>query len=355
MPNVRNVDPARRFHVVMASAIGLDKTRREVEAGLRPRHFMLELANRLDATLYEPAPSDAAPALLHRLIKTPAALVALAARVADAAQDADVIFCNSEAVAIPVAYSLLRAGKRTKMASFGHNLYRPRIAASKLISRAYGRINRFYVISNDQLRDPSSQRLYLEQVDDLFFTPDDGSMIRSYRADRPLIVSVGLEQRDYTTLAEATKAMNVDVRISGASTDARVLQGTFPDVRPANMSQQFYEWPDLRDLYRSADLVVVPVRPNQYAAGITSILEALAVGKPVIASQTSGLAGTLADDSAIRWVPPSDPGRLQGEIEILLGNPQARQKLAEHGADIFRAHHRKNLRAEYMETELRAL
>jgi Glycosyl transferases group 1 len=355
MPNAPAADPTRRFHVVMASAIGADKTTKGVEAGLRPRHFMLELAKRLDATLYEPAPAEAKPALLHRLIKTPAPLIALAARVADAATDADVIFCNSEAVAIPVAHALLRAGKRTRLASFGHNLYRPRIAASKLVSGAYRRINRFYVISSDQLRDPSTQRLYLEQVDDQFFTPDDGSMAKSYRTDRPLIVSVGLEQRDYTTLAAATGSMNVDVRISGASTDARVLQGTFPDVRPANMSQQFYEWPDLRDLYRSADLVVVPVRPNQYAAGITSILEALAVGKPVIASQTSGLAGTLADDAAIRWVPPSDPDKRRAEIEILLGDPQARQTLAARGAEIFRAHHRKNLRTAFMENELRAL
>jgi hypothetical protein len=355
MSNVRIVDPTRRFHVVLAGAIGVEKTRADVQAGLRPRHFMLELANRLNATLYEPAPSKATPALLHRLIKTPPALIALAARVADAAQDADVIFCNSEAVAIPVAHALLRAQKRTRLASFGHNLYRPRIAASKLISGAYRRIDRFYVISKDQLRDPSTQRLYLEQVDDLFFTPDDGSMAKSYRTDRPLIVSVGLEQRDYTTLAEATGSMNVDVRISGASTDARVLQGTFPEVRPANMSQQFYEWGDLRDLYRSADLVVVPVRPNQYAAGITSILEALAVGKPVIASQTSGLAGTLADDAAIRWVPPSDPVKLRAGIEALLGDPDARQTLAQHGADIFRAHHRKNLRTEFMENELRGL
>ena len=52
-----------------------------------------------------------------------------------------------------------------------------------------------------------------------------------------MIVSVGLEQRDYRTLAAATADMDVDVKISGFSEDAEVLQRSFPDVLPANMSR----------------------------------------------------------------------------------------------------------------------
>lgn len=343
----------RRFHIVLGSATDVAATSRDVQQGLRPRHFMLELAARLDGALYEPDATTAAPALFHRIINTPPALVALADRVVAACQDEDAIFCNAETIALPVAHALLRAGKQTRLASFGHNLYRPRIALTKTLSRSYRRVNRWFIISKDQCREPSRQSLYLEQVDDLFFSPAPADAVPA--AARPLIVSVGLEQRDYVTLAEATRDMDVDVRISGASKDARTLPGTFPEVMPANMSRQFYSWPDLRDLYRAADLVVVPVRQNAYAAGITSILEALATGKPVIASRTSGLEGTLADDTVIRWVTPADPAELRNQIQTLLADPAGRRALAEKGAAMFRAHHRKNLRLDYMQAQMRAL
>ncbi|MES2143556.1 MAG: glycosyltransferase family 4 protein [Pseudomonadota bacterium] len=345
----------RRYHVVLASPIGIEATRRDVQAGLRPRHFMLELAARLDATIHEPSETTAPPDLLHKILKTPGPVIDLARRVAAACQDEDVIFCNSESVALPVAQALIKARKGARLASFGHNLYRPRIALAKLLSGAFRRIDRFHVISKDQLRDPDRQRLYLEQVDDRFFTPRGKAEPAPGPNARPLIVSVGLEQRDYVTLAKATSDMDLDVRISGASRDARVLRETFPEVMPANMDKQFYSWPDLRDLYRRADLVVVPVRPNSYAAGITSILEALAVGKPVIASRTTGLDGTLADDAAVEWVPPSDAGALRSAIARLLQDAPARDALAENGAAIFAGHHRKDLRVSYMADDLKGL
>jgi hypothetical protein len=91
----------------------------------------------------------------------------------------------------------------------------------------------------------------LEQTDTQFFTP--GSV--SGEKKRQTVVSVGLEKRDCRLLATATADLDVDVKISGFSKDAKALSQAFPDTMPENMSRQFYESPDLVQLYRDADLI----------------------------------------------------------------------------------------------------
>ena len=117
-----------------------------------------------------------------------------------------------------------------------------------------------------------------EQIDDQFFTPGPAR-----EKTRPLILSVGLEQRDYRTLAAATETMDVDVAISAFSKDTKANQKHIPDPLPENMTMEFYPWTDLAQMYRDADLIVVPVFQNSYAAGITSILEGMAAARPVLA------------------------------------------------------------------------
>ena len=55
-------------------------------------------------------------------------------------------------------------------------------------------------------------RLVWDHTDTRFFSPGPAR-----RGPRPVIASVGLEQRDYRTLAAATHDLDVDVRISGSS------------------------------------------------------------------------------------------------------------------------------------------
>ncbi|MEM5838768.1 hypothetical protein AAHH59_10735, partial [Pediococcus acidilactici] len=55
-----------------------------------------------------------------------------------------------------------------------------------------------------------------DQTDTIFFRPSPASLDKP----RPVIASVGLEKRDYRTLAAATSDLDVDVKISGFSRDA---------------------------------------------------------------------------------------------------------------------------------------
>lgn len=53
---------------------------------------------------------------------------------------------------------------------------------------------------------------------------------------------------------------------------------------------------DICALYAWADVVVIPLRPNIHASGITVITEAVTQGKPVIAANTGGLNGYFPNE-----------------------------------------------------------
>jgi glycosyltransferase involved in cell wall biosynthesis len=95
---------------------------------------------------------------------------------------------------------------------------------------------------------------------------------------------------------------------------------------PANMSRRFYEWPELAQLYRDADVVVVSCFENRYAAGVQSLMEASSARRPVIVTATEGLAAYL-DDSVIA-VPPGDVGAMRNAIRDVIARPDTAEQRA---------------------------
>ena len=63
---------------------------------------------------------------------------------------------------------------------------------------------------------------------------------------------------------------------------------------------------ELRALYARSRFVVVPLLPSDIDNGITSILEAFAMGKAVICTETAGQIGVLEHGVNCLRVPPFD-------------------------------------------------
>ena len=139
---------------------------------------------------------------------------------------------------------------------------------------------------------------------------------------KPIIASVGLEKRDYRLLASATEKLEVDVKVAGFSQFQSRVAKSFPEVLPKNMTNRKYEWFDLLQLYYDADIVVIPLKENKSAAGITTLLEAMACKKPIICVRTQGLAEYLTDEEAVITVKPGDILGLKAAILYLLNNPE---------------------------------
>ena len=325
----------RRFHIVLHRPFDLEGIGREAVAGKRPRLGFIQLAERLKAAVHVPGshPVSWLDRLRARFYARPE-VWAMARAVRDQTGPDDVIYCVGEEIALPIALVSGGGRKRARLAMFAHNVVGRRVRTILRVFRIRDRVD--LVVTNIRsqvafLRDYAKfpdRQLYLiqDQTDMKFFTPGPASPNKT----RPVIASVGLEQRDYRTLAAATGDLDVDVRISGFSTDAAVQSQALPETLPSNMSQRFYEWTELVQLYRDADVVVVSLFPCRYSAGITTVMEGTSCRRPVVATRTAGLADYLEPD-AVLSCEPGDPAALRGLIEKLLADPVEAEALADRG------------------------
>lgn len=85
---------------------------------------------------------------------------------------------------------------------------------------------------------------------------------------------------------------------------------------------------DVADLLAAADLVVMPSRGE--GLGVAA-LEAMAAGRPVLASRVGGLADAVAHDVTGLLVPPDDPAALGAALRRLLDDATLRARLAAAG------------------------
>ena len=91
---------------------------------------------------------------------------------------------------------------------------------------------------------------------------------------------------------------------------------------------------DIRDLLAAADLFVLPTLRDALP---TALLEAMAAGLAVVASDTGGIPEIVEAPALGRLVPPSDPEALARAIAHLLTHPAERSAMGEVARDHVRA------------------
>jgi glycosyltransferase involved in cell wall biosynthesis len=77
----------------------------------------------------------------------------------------------------------------------------------------------------------------------------------------------------------------------------------------------------LRELYQGVQIAAVCTRPNNHASGLTAILEAMAMGKTVVATRTAGLEDYVTDGETGVLVPCGDRDALARALYDLLNDP----------------------------------
>src|SRR5262249_55152749 len=127
-------------------------------------------------------------------------------------------------------------------------------------------------------------------ADTRFWRPGAVDPSNARPASEPLnyICSVGLEFRDYPTLVEAVRGLSIRVRIAAASEWSHHSPLTHGRTLPENVHIRRYDPSDLRRLYAGARFVVLPLLDVDNQAGITTLFEAMALGKAVIVTRTRG-------------------------------------------------------------------
>jgi len=169
----------------------------------------------------------------------------------------------------------------------------------ELLQNAYGKDLRIFFIP------------FYVDVD--FFKP-----METHQRDVPTVFSCGMDAgRDFDVLLRATAGLDLQVKIKAgepiACDPARhpnvsILRGFLPDE-------------EFRQLYADASIIVVSTKETVNAGGVTSLLEALAMGKPVIVSDNPALRDYLPPADAGIVVPIGDDKALRAAILDLASNP----------------------------------
>lgn len=157
-------------------------------------------------------------------------------------------------------------------------------------------------------------------VDDDFWKPPAPNMRRCG------ILAVGNDgRRDYATLIEAA------ARMPGVSFDILtkldVPAGAPPNItwRCGNWRQPAVSDEDLRELYRKAACVVVPLKESLQPSGQSVAMQAMMCGAPVVHTKTSGWWGSdvLLDGRDVTLVEPENADALAAAISKTLESAPA--------------------------------
>jgi colanic acid/amylovoran biosynthesis glycosyltransferase len=109
-----------------------------------------------------------------------------------------------------------------------------------------------------------------------------------------------------------------------------VVAGDGPLRDRVPFARGFVPHDELQELYARAAVIACPSRREGFGV---ACLEAMAHGRPVVATRVGGLLDLVVDGETGIVVPPRDPAALRSALERLLADPDLRRKLGAAGRD----------------------
>lgn len=158
-------------------------------------------------------------------------------------------------------------------------------------------------------------RFIPQHVDAEFYRPAAPS------PDGP-VLSVGDDGgRDFDTLLAAFAGLDATLLLKSS--------WVLPDAAPPNVQavRARLDAHAYRALFQQAPLVVVPLRPMVTASGVGTVLEAMAMGKALIVSDSPGIRDYVVHEETALIVPCGDAPAMRAAIKRLLREPDTRARL----------------------------
>ena len=243
------------------------------------------------------------------------------------------IVTDSEQIGMPYAALTWLARRRPRHVMISHRLSAPKKVVLHRALRLQRRVDVVAVYASSQQRFAVDRLGYrAEQVVLTPFMVDtefwrDGAVEAAARP-RPLLCAVGQELRDYPTMIAATRDLDVDVVLAAASPWSKRKDTTQDVDIPANVTVSSFHPFDLRQLYTDASIVVVPLQDSDFQSGITTILEAMSMSRPLVCTLTAGQTDAVVDGQNGVYVPLGDAAAMRRTIERLLADPDEAARLA---------------------------
>jgi glycosyltransferase involved in cell wall biosynthesis len=320
----------KRFVLVTADVDAvLKRLRDETES---PRQDFVELARALDAEILSFSDVARGSWFARLLCKGAGRAVALAWLAF--CRGGTFYFVTAENTALPLAL-LLKFRRGVTLAFIGHRITTLRKKLFVKFCRLLNQISVIMCYSRQQeqfarmrLGLPAEKvRLIAFQVDEKFFSPDERA------GPTHGVVSVGRELRDYPTLFRALEGTGIPVTVVSSSPWSKREDQTRQRQIPENVTlRKGLSSAELRELYRGAAVVVVPLMNVDWPAGVTSLFEAQACRRPVVASASEGILDSL-DPGAAETVPCGDAKALRDAVLHLIDSPAEAASIARAGLE----------------------
>jgi hypothetical protein len=156
----------------------------------------------------------------------------------------------------------------------------------------------------------------------------DGAEYRGARARFGLapryIAALGSSGRDYATFFAATRALPIQ---SVVVTHPYSLEGV--DVPPNAKVLTSIPQSEYLRIIREAELVVIPVNNVETASGQMTLIQAMSLGVPVVATRCIGTEDYIVDGVNGQFVRMGDVEELRRVLLSLLEDPARREAMAE--------------------------
>lgn len=238
-----------------------------------------------------------------------------------AAGSSAVIISTVGAEAGPIAALIKLRSRSTRVVVF--DFLAPRTDLPKWIARRLFRfVDRFLVIrSGDCLM--LERRFGIPRNRSVFVPwPVRTDQIPTDISEEGYLYSAGWAHRDWPTLLEALDGTGVHAKLAPGG-DIDVPAGAHDRIEVLQMPS-----PDAgRQLMAKASVVAVVLRDTDLPSGPLVLLDAMATGKAVVASDVNGTRDYVSNSETALVVPPGDPKALSHAIALLASEPELRLRI----------------------------
>jgi glycosyltransferase involved in cell wall biosynthesis len=307
---------AARYAVLVP---GGARRREDIAAGREPRRDYFDLADALGAVLIEPGTRarGTVPTGMR------AAWIAF-----DRRAEYDVIVTLNERSGIPLAALLMFSGTRRGHVMIAHWASPAKKRLPLRLLRAGNAIDRLVVFGSAQERVALKELGFARRKVEMVLHPADQRFWHPLGNPLSGICSAGLERRDYGTLVEAMRGLDLHLTIAAASPWSKRDPLSRAGL-PPNVSKRRHDYLALRELYDRSEFVVVPLQDVDFQAGSLVMYEAMAMGKAVIATRTQAhrFGDIVRQGETGLLVPPGDPRALRQAILRLHHDPAEARRL----------------------------
>jgi glycosyltransferase involved in cell wall biosynthesis len=239
----------------------------------------------------------------------------------------DVIIASGENIGLPLFLNACHHRLPAPIFVITHGTYFDDPGFKDILVFAAGRKNIHFVCLAESIRSIMISRFRLPKeqvhnagygVDTNFFRP------QRTRNRKSMIVSAGTAVRDYKTLLQASSHLDVPITIAADSEWFPLPVEVEQPLSATIQIRSFGNYLNLRNLYRAATVIVVPLYPALRACGYAVISEAMAMGKTVLATKTDGHSDFIQHGINGYYFNPCDAHKLRALLEMVLSSPAIR-------------------------------